>query len=81
MPTVTVYGKPGCHLCDDALDALLDVRATHPFDIVEVNIARDPALIERYGEQIPVVMLDGEWLFDYQVDPAVLRQRLEEVKP
>jgi glutaredoxin len=80
MPTVTIYGKPGCHLCEDALDALLDVRATHPFEIVEVNIARDPALIERYGEQIPVVLLDGELMFEYEVDPALLRQRLEEVK-
>ena len=80
MRTVTIYSKPGCHLCDIAKDALLAVQATHPFRIVEVDIERDPALFAEYGEQIPVVFLDGERLFTYRVIKAQLRQKLEEVK-
>jgi glutaredoxin len=76
---VTLYGKPGCHLCDDARAALLEVRAERPFDLEEVDVSVDPALNRRYGERIPLVLLDGKELFEYFVDPAVLRERLDRV--
>ena len=74
--TVTLYGKPGCHLCDDARDALQRVRATAPFTLVEVDITADDDLHRRYLERIPVVCLDGEELFEYHVDEPALRGRL-----
>jgi len=77
MPTITLYGKPGCHLCDVALDDLEAVRKTHPFEIVKVNIEDDPELVSRYGDLIPVMLLDGAPLFKYRVNAARLRQRLE----
>ena len=73
---VTLYGRPGCHLCDDARDALERVRRRHPFDLDEVDITRDDALHARYLERIPVVALDGEELFEYFVDEATLVDRL-----
>jgi glutaredoxin len=81
MPLVTLYGKPGCHLCDDARAAAERVRAEHPFDLEEVDISLDPVLHRRYGERIPVLALEGEELFDYVVDEAVLRERLDRVSP
>jgi hypothetical protein len=76
---VTLYGKPGCHLCDDARAAVLAVRDARPFDLDEVDVSVDPALNRRYGERIPVVMVDGEELFEHFVDPVVLAERLDRV--
>jgi glutaredoxin len=75
-PSVTLYTRPGCHLCDDAREALLRVRASAPFALHEVDIEGDEALHRRYLERIPVVCLDGEELFDYHVDEDALRRRL-----
>ena len=72
-PRVTLYSRPGCHLCDDARAALQ--RIGHPFE--EVDIEADDELLRRYLERIPVVALDGEELFDYFVDEVALRARLE----
>ena len=72
MRTVTLYGRPGCHLCDDARAALERVRATHPVPLDEVDIETDDALFKRYLERIPVVALDGEELFDFFVDEEAL---------
>ena len=55
MRTVTLYGRPGCHLCDDARAVLERVRATHPFRLEEIDIEADDALFTRYLERIPVV--------------------------
>ena len=76
MRTVTLYGRPGCHLCDDARAALERVRATHPFSLDEVDIEADDALFKRYLERIPVVALDGEELFELFVDEEALRRKL-----
>ena len=76
MRTVTLYGRPGCHLCDDARAALERVRATRPFALHEIDIDGDDELFKRYLERIPVVALDGEELFDYFVDEATLVDRL-----
>ncbi len=79
MAVVTLYSKPGCHLCDDARDALGRVQKRRPFHLEDVNIQDDPRLLADYGEQIPVVLLNGAFLFEYAVDEARLRQRLIEV--
>ena len=76
MRTVTLYGRPGCHLCDDARAALERVRATHPFQLEEVDIESDDALLARYLERIPVVALDGEELFDLFVDEEALARTI-----
>jgi glutaredoxin len=81
VPAVTLYGKPGCHLCEEARAAVERVRAEHPFELEEVDISLDPVLHRRYGERIPVLALEGEELFDYAVDEAVLRERLDRVGP
>jgi len=75
--TVTLYGRPGCHLCDDARAALERVRARRPFELVERDITQDDGLHAAFLERIPVVCLDGEELFEYHVDEAGLEARLE----
>lgn len=78
MRTVTLYGRPDCHLCDDARAALHRVRRHTPFHLAECDITTDDDLHRRYLERIPVIALDGEELFDYFVDEAALAQRLRE---
>jgi len=73
---VTLYGRPGCHLCDVAREALERVRADTPFELREIDIEGDDELFKRYLERIPVVCLDGEELFEYHVDEPALRRRL-----
>jgi glutaredoxin len=76
---VTLYGKPGCHLCDDAREVVERVRARHPFELREVDVSLDPELYREYGERIPVLEVDGEELFEFHVDEAVLGQRVDRV--
>ena len=76
-PRVTLYGKPGCCLCDEAKQALATVRHERPFELDEVDVSIDPALNRDYGQRIPVVAVEGEELFEYHVDVGVLRQRLD----
>jgi glutaredoxin len=72
VSALVLYGRPGCHLCDDARTVL--ERVGQPFD--EVDIETDDDLLRRYLERIPVVALDGEELYDYYVDEADLRARV-----
>jgi glutaredoxin len=76
MSTVTLYGRPGCHLCDDARAALLSLQARVEFELDEVDITGDDALHARYLERIPVIALDGEELFDFEVDEKALERRI-----
>jgi redox-sensing transcriptional repressor len=80
VSVVVLYGRPGCCLCDEARAVLDRVRAVIPFELVERDIETDDVLLVRYMERIPVVSLDGEELFDYTVDEAVLRERLGRVR-
>jgi len=73
---VVLYGRPGCHLCDEARVALERIRGELPFALVERDIESDDALFKAYLERIPVIALDGEELFDFFVDEAELRRRL-----
>jgi glutaredoxin len=69
---VVLYSRPGCHLCDGAREVLLAERAGSTFDLVEVDVAGDDELERRYGIRIPVVEIDGEERFEYEVDPVEL---------
>ena len=81
MTQVTLYGKPGCHLCDEARAVLQSVRLEREFELAEVDVSLDPALNHEYGERIPVVAVDGEELFEYFVDRRALENRLGRVTP
>jgi glutaredoxin len=76
VKTVTLYGRAGCHLCDEARAVLLRVRAGDPFRLEEIDIESDDALLKRYLERIPVIAVDGEELFDFFVDEEALRRNL-----
>jgi glutaredoxin len=76
MTQVTLYGKPGCCLCDEAKDAIKSARLDRDFELHEVDISLDPALYREYGERIPVVEIDGVEAFELRLDAASFRDRL-----
>jgi glutathione S-transferase len=76
---MTLYGKPGCHLCDEARAVVERVRAGRHIELREVDVTLDPALYREYGARIPVLVLEGEELFEYFVEEAVLVERLDRV--
>jgi hypothetical protein len=73
---VTLYSKPGCHLCDDARVVIERVCADLGESYDEITILDDPALMERYGEEIPVTLVDGKQHDFWRVSEERLRAAL-----
>jgi glutaredoxin len=87
--SLTLIGKPGCHLCDDARLVVNTVagqfRSLHAgvassvqVHITEQNITEHPELAERYSEEIPVLLLNGKVHNYWKIDPIRLMAALEE---
>lgn len=75
-PRVTLIGKPECHLCEAARTVVAAVTSELGIGWREISIMDDPELYERYWEQIPVVMVDGEEHEYWRVDERRLRRAL-----
>lgn len=75
-PRVTLIGKPGCHLCDEARAVIAEVTAELGEEYDEVSILDDPELASRYAEQIPVTLVDGAQHDFWRVSPDRLRAAL-----
>jgi glutaredoxin len=73
---VTLYGKPGCHLCDDARAIVTQVCAELGVTWSEIDITQDEQLFKEYGEQIPVTFVDGRQHDFWRVDPVRLKRAL-----
>ena len=79
MTTLTLIGKPDCHLCDVAREVVETVVAELPenaVDVEELSIADDPSLYAQWWEKIPVVLIDGELHGHWRVSPDRLRAAL-----
>ena len=72
---IEIYSRPGCHLCDEAKEVIERVGRRFPFALSVINIETDPELEKLYGEQIPVVFINGNKAFKYRVDEAELEKR------
>lgn len=80
MRTVVLYGREGCHLCDEARSVIEAVRARVPFAFEEIDIGSSDALLRDYAIRIPVVTVDGEERFEISVDPEELAAILREAE-
>jgi hypothetical protein len=78
--TITLIGKPGCHLCDDARAVITRVvdEVGGNMTVAELSILDDEALLARYEEEIPVVLINGAVHTIWRVDAARLRHVLDE---
>jgi hypothetical protein len=75
---LTIFSKPGCHLCDD-MKAVVErvIRASGlPITVDQIDITTDPDLEARYGMEIPVLLVDGRKAAKYRITDAELRRLL-----
>jgi len=68
-PQVLLYGRSGCHLCDVAEETLNELARELRFSLSKVLIDGDGELEKKYGEQVPVIMINGKVLDFFRVDP------------
>jgi glutaredoxin len=81
MTKLTLYGKPGCHLCEEARAVVDEVRTRREFELEDVDITRDPALEARYRERIPVVLIDGQEALELVIEATELERCLASMAP
>ena len=74
---IDIYSRPGCHLCDAAKSVIERVQHRFAFDLRVINIETDAALEKEYGDQIPVVFINGNKAFKYHVDEAELEKKVK----
>ncbi len=77
MTLITIYGRTGCHLCEDALMVLQSMKVELDYEIKEILIDGNEELEKMYGEQIPVTHIDGIHHDYWRVDPIRFRSSLE----
>lgn len=81
MTVITVYSRPGCHLCEEAIEALAALHGEgYRFELHEVDIESEELLLKRLLEKIPVVEVDGEVVSELLLDEAAVRTRLDTVE-
>jgi glutaredoxin len=78
---LTIYSRPGCHLCDEMKSLVHRVAAAHAhhgsITLDEIDISTDPDLLDRYGVEIPVLMIDGKKVAKYRVSEEELVRMLK----
>jgi glutaredoxin len=81
MTDVVVYSRPGCHLCEEAIAAIVALhREGYRFALHEIDIESDELLLRRHLERIPVVEVDGTVVSELVLDQIGLRARLDTVE-
>jgi glutaredoxin len=73
---VTLYTRPGCHLCEEAKGAMLAARCEALYTLCEINIDLDPELTRRYGWDIPVVLINDIETFRHRLTPQEFEREL-----
>jgi glutaredoxin len=80
LTDVLVYSRPGCHLCEEAIEAIVALHGEgYRFDLHEIDIESDELLLRRHLERIPVVEVDGQVVSELVLDRAALRNMLDTV--
>jgi glutaredoxin len=74
---VTVFSRHGCHLCESAVQTLEELKPELNFDIEIKYIDGSDELEKLYGEQVPVIHIDGKHHDFWRVDPERFRSSLE----
>jgi glutaredoxin len=76
MTKVTIYSRPGCHLCDDMKDLVRKVATAIPLTLEDIDIFGDDELEARYGLEIPVLFVDGTRVANGRIREEDLRRAL-----
>lgn len=73
---LTLYSRPGCHLCDEMKEITYPVARELGCSVTEVDISANPELEARYATEIPVLLVNGRKAFKYRLTGIELRKRL-----
>jgi glutaredoxin len=73
---VIVYSRPGCHLCEEAKQAIAAAECLDEYTLEEINIESDADLLKRYRYDIPVIMINGVEAFRHRLSSKAFRERL-----
>ena len=77
---ITVYSRQGCHLCENAEEALADLKNELDFNLEVIFIDGNIDLEKLYGHEVPVIHIDGEHHDFYKVDPIRFKSSLEKYR-
>ena len=77
MTLITIYGRTGCHLCEEALNVLQTMKIELNFEIEEILIDGNEELEKQYGDKIPVTQIDGVHHDFWRIDPERFKSSLE----
>lgn len=77
---VTLYSRPGCHLCEDAKAVIQPLLQEFGATLREVNIDEEQGLTERYGQNIPVIFIGGQKAAKHRVNAQQFRRQLQEAR-
>jgi glutaredoxin len=75
-PSVIIYSRPGCHLCDEAKQTIEAAGCPDEYTLDEINIESDPDLLRRYQYDIPVITINGVEAFKHRLTPEAFRLKL-----
>lgn len=78
MNRLTLFTKPGCHLCDIMKAVITGISDEIDFKYEEINIESDKLLFEKYGKKIPVLSLNGRMIAKYSIDKDRLLKMLKD---
>jgi len=76
MLTLTLYSRADCCLCEEMKAVLAQVQENLPFTLEQIDISTDPELESRFGQEIPVLFVNGRKAFQYRLTAGELRRRL-----
>ena len=74
---VVLYTRPGCHLCDEAKQEIRSADCADEYALEEINIDNDPALLERYRYEIPVITINGIKAFKHRLTAAEFKRAVK----
>ena len=77
---VIIYSRPGCHLCEEAKEAIRAADCPDKYTLEEVNIENDPELLKRYKYDIPVITFNGVEAFRHRLTSAEFYRRIQEIQ-
>lgn len=73
---VTLYTRPGCHLCDEAKASMVAAQCADEYTLDEVNIESDAQLLHYYRNDIPIILINGLEVFRHRVPPEEFRRQV-----
>lgn len=79
MVEVVLYSREECHLCEQARDVIISLQKEFPISLTEIDIDEDPSLKKKYGLKIPVIAINGEVIFESNIDIDRLKSYLQTI--